>query len=156
MKLPRFIGQHLIATTLGVVVLFGGGGWLVVRSRPAEIKYTTAAVKRGNITAVVQATGTINPLTTVPVGSFISGTVQFVFADFNTRVKAGQVLAQLDPAFYEAAYVTAKGNVDNSVGNEKNVEASVHSAQANIDSAVANVKKLQADADYARANGKRV
>ncbi len=79
-----------------------------MRSRPAEIKYTTANVRKGNITAVVQATGTVNALTTVPVGSFISGTVQFVFADFNTRVHAGQVLAQLDPAFYEAQYVTAK------------------------------------------------
>jgi HlyD family secretion protein len=156
MKLPRIISQHLVATTLGVIVVVGGGGWLVARNRTPEIKYTMASVRKGNITAVVQATGTINPLTTVPVGSFISGTVQFVFADFNTRVHAGQVLAQLDPAFYEAAYVTAKGNVDNAVGNEKNVEASLHSAQANIDADLANVKKLQADADYARANGKRV
>ncbi|HEY4839405.1 MAG TPA: hypothetical protein VIH72_12400, partial [Candidatus Acidoferrales bacterium] len=93
MKLPRFISQHLIATTLGVVVVVGGGGWLVARNRTPEVKYTMAPVRRGNITAVVQATGTVNPLTTVPVGSFISGTVLFVFADFNTRVRAGQVLA---------------------------------------------------------------
>jgi hypothetical protein len=46
MKLPRIISQHLLATTLGVVVLVGGGGWLVVRSRPAEIKYTKANVRR--------------------------------------------------------------------------------------------------------------
>jgi HlyD family secretion protein len=156
MKLPRFIGQHLIATTLGVVVLFGGGGWLVVRSRPAAIKYTTANVRRGSITSVVQATGTINALTTVPVGSFISGTVQFVFADFNTRVHAGQVLAQLDPAFYEAQYVTARGNLDNALGNEKNVQASLQSAQATIQVDQANVAKLQADANYTRANGLRV
>ena len=156
MKLPRFIGQHLLATTLGVVVLVGGGGWLVVRSRPAEIKYTTANVRKGNITAVVQATGTVNALTTVPVGSFISGTVQFVFADFNTRVHAGQVLAQLDPAFYEAQYVTARGNLDNSLGNEKNVAASVQSATATIAVNQANVSKLQADANYAKANGQRV
>jgi len=156
MKLPRFIGQHLLATTLGVVVLVGGGGWLVVRSRPAEIKYTTANVRKGNITAVVQATGTVNALTTVPVGSFISGTVQFVFADFNTRVHAGQVLAQLDPAFYEAQYVTARGNLDNALGNEKNIQASVQSAQAVIQVDQANVAKLQADANYAKANGQRV
>src|ERR1700684_3230332 len=150
MKLPRFISQHLLATTLGVVVLVGGGGWLVVRSRPAEIKYTMTNVRRGSITAVVQATGTVNPLTTVPVGSFISGTVLFVFADFNTRVRAGQVLAQLDPVPYEAAYVTAKGNLDNAVGNEKNVAASLVSAQANIDADIATVNKLQADTAYAR------
>jgi HlyD family secretion protein len=156
MKLPRFIGQHLIATTLGVIVVVGGGGWLVVRNRAPEVKYTTAPVRKGNITAVVQATGTVNPLTTVPVGSFISGTVLFVFADFNTRVRAGQVLAQLDPVPYEAAYVTAKGNLDNAIGNEKNVAASLVSAQANIDADVATVKKLEADTAYARANGKRV
>jgi len=156
MKLPRFISQHLLATTLGVVVLVGGGGWLVVRSRPAEIKYTKANVRRGSITSVVQATGTINALTTVPVGSFISGTVQYIFADFNTRVHAGQVLAQLDPAFYEAAYVTAKGNLDNARGNEKNVEANVHSVEATIAVNQANVAKLQADVNYVRANGQRV
>jgi HlyD family secretion protein len=156
MKLPRFISQHLLATTLGVVILVGGGGWLVVRSRPAEVKYTMTNVRRGSITAVVQATGTVNPLTTVPVGSFISGTVLFVFADFNTHVRAGQVLAQLDPVPYEAAYVTAKGNLDNAAGNEKNVEASLHSAQANIDVDVANANKLEADAVYTRLNTKRV
>jgi HlyD family secretion protein len=156
MKLPKFIGQHLIATTLGVVVLAGGGGYLVVRNRPAEVKYTKANVRKGNITAVVQATGTINALTTVPVGSFISGTVQFVFADFNTRVHAGQVLAQLDPAFYEAAYVTAKGNLDNAHGNVKNVEANVHSVEATVAVNQANVAKLQADVNYVRANGLRV
>jgi HlyD family secretion protein len=156
MKLPRFIGQHLIATTLGVVVLVGGGGWLVYRSRPAEIKYTKANVRRGSITSVVQATGTINALTTVPVGSFISGTVQYIFADFNTRVHAGQVLAQLDPAFYEAAYVTAKGNLDNAKGNEKNVEANVHSVEATVAVNQANVAKLQADVNYVRANTQRV
>ena len=78
------------------ITVVGGGSWLVIRSRPAEIKYTMAGVRKGNITAVVQATGTINPLTTVPVGSFISGTVQFVFADFNTRVHAGQVLDRFE------------------------------------------------------------
>src|SRR5580693_3930662 len=156
MKLPKIIGQHLIATTLGVIVVVGGGSWLVVRNRAPEVKYTMAPVRKGNITAVVQATGTVNPLTTVPVGSFISGTVLFVFADFNTRVRAGQVLAQLDPVPYEAAYVTAKGNLDNAIGNEKNVTASLISSQANIDADIATVKKLQADADYARANGKRV
>jgi HlyD family secretion protein len=156
MKLPRFISQHLLATTLGVVVLVGGGGWLVVRSRPAEIKYTKANVRRGSITSVVQATGTINALTTVPVGSFISGTVQYIFADFNTRVHAGQVLAQLDPAFYEAQYVTAKGNLDNARGNEKNVEANIHSVEATIAVNQANVAKLQADVNYVRTNGQRV
>jgi HlyD family secretion protein len=105
---------------------------------------------------VVQATGTINALTPVRVGCWISGTVQYIFADFNTLVHAGQVLAQLDPAFYEAAYVTAKGNLDNARGNEKNVEANIHSVEATIAVNQANVAKLQADVNYVRANGQRV
>jgi len=105
---------------------------------------------------VVQATGTINPLTTTPVGSFVSGTVQYVFADFNTRVHAGQVLAQLDPSPYAAQYVTAKGNYDNTLGNEKNVEANINTVLATIQADEANVAKLQADVKYAESNGKRI
>jgi HlyD family secretion protein len=156
MKLPRIIVNHRLATALCVVLIGGGTAAYVIKSRPAEVKYTIAAVRRGSITAVVQATGTINPLTTVPVGSFISGTVQYVFADYNTRVKANQVLAQLDPSVYVAQYVSAKGNLDSSIANEKNLEANVVSLQANIAVDVANVNKLKAAADYARADGKRV
>lgn len=156
MKLPKFIANHRIAALLVLVVAIGAPGTYMYRNRTPEVKYTTANVRRGSITSVVQATGTINPLTTTPVGSFISGTVQYVFADFNTRVHAGQVLAQLDPSFYEAQYVTAKGNLDNAMGNEKNVEASVHSSEATIQADQANVAKLQADVKYAAANAKRI
>ena len=97
----------LSAIALVAVLTLG----MVMRARSGETKYLTATVKRGDITAVVQATGTINPLTTVPVGSYVSGTVKYVFADFNSRVRAGQVLAQLDPAIYEAQVVQARGNL---------------------------------------------
>jgi len=156
MKLPKVISNHRIAASLALVIIIGGPSYFYYRGRTPEIKYTMANVRRGSITAVVQATGTVNPLTTVPVGSFISGTVLYVFADFNTRVHAGQVLAQLDPAPYEAAYTTAKGNYDNQVANEKNAEANIVSLQANIESDVANVNKLKAAANYSRVDGKRV
>lgn len=156
MKLPKMIRNHRIAASLAVLVIIGGPSYYFYHGRTPEIKYTMGGVRRGNITAVVQATGTINPLTTVPVGSFISGTVLYVFADFNTRVHANQVLAQLDPAPYEASYVTAKGNYDNAVANEVNSEANVTSLMANIASDAANVNKMKAAAAYARADGKRV
>src|SRR5690349_23865146 len=106
-------------------------------------------VRQGNITAIVQSTGTINPLTTVPVGSYVSGTVQFIFADFNTRVHAGDVLAQLDPAVYEAQVTTARGNLANAVANVQNLQANITADQANVD-------KLKADMEYSRVNAKRV
>jgi HlyD family secretion protein len=99
-----------------------------------RVAYMTAPVQRGSITASVEATGTINPLTTVPVGSYVSGTVKYIFADFNTRVRAGQVLAQIDPAVYEAQVATARGN---------------------LLSAQATAAKMEADLAYARASAQR-
>ncbi len=156
MKILSFVGKHRIATALCLVIVVGTPTYFYYKGRGAEVKYTMGNVRRGSITAVVQATGTVNALTTVPVGSFISGTVEYVFADYNTKVHAGQVLAQLDPAYYQAQYATAIGNLDNAKANVQNLEANINSMQAAINSGLANVAKLQADADYARANTKRV
>jgi HlyD family secretion protein len=129
-----------------LVVLLGV--WIYLRERSGAPKYTTAVVKRGNITAAVQATGTINPLTTIPVGSYVSGTVKYIFADFNTRVKNGQVLAQLDPAIYEAQVTESRGNL-------QNAEADLLTLQANVQVAEANLAKSQANAQYEVATAKR-
>jgi multidrug resistance efflux pump len=105
---------------------------------------------------VVQTTGTINPLTTVPVGSYVSGTVQYVFADFNSRVEAGQVLAQLDPEVYQAQVVQARGNLENAIANEKNLEATIDAQEAGIKNNEANLERLKAADVYSRANSRRI
>src|SRR5690348_2276637 len=134
-----------IGTLIVAVLLIGA----VIRGRAKDVRYISMPVRQGNITAMVQSTGTINPLTTVPVGSYVSGTVQFIFADFNTRVHAGDVLAQLDPAVYEAQVTTARGNLANAVANVQNLQANITADQANVD-------KLKADMEYSRVNAKRV
>ncbi len=157
MAIREYYQQHKRFVTLlaiGLVALVTVG--MVMKARSGETKYLTAKVGRGEITAVVQATGTINPLTTVPVGSYVSGTVQYIFADFNSRVHAGQVLAQLDPAIYEAQVIQAHGNLTNAQANVKNLEASVAAQQAVIETNRANRAKLKAAADYARVNARRV
>lgn len=156
MKIPAFIQNHRFATVLGLLLVIVIPTGFAIKGRGTEVKYVTAAVTKGNITSVVQATGIINPLTTVPVGSFVSGTVQYVFADYNTRVKAGQVLALLDPSFYEAQYITAQGNLSNTEANVRNLEANIQSMQATVAADQANVDKLKADAKYAETNGKRI
>ncbi|HUO34340.1 MAG TPA: efflux RND transporter periplasmic adaptor subunit [Candidatus Acidoferrum sp.] len=122
--------------------------FLIHALKPKAVNYTLVTVKRGDIHATVQATGTINPLTTVPVGSYVSGTVQYIFADFNTRVHNGQVLAQLDPAIYEAQVVTARGNLANAKANLATLEANVGVAEANL-------AKSKANVDYQSATAKR-
>ena len=133
-----------LAGALVLVVL--AGGYIYYRSRSNDPKYVTVAVKRGDINASFQATGTINPLTTVPVGSYVSGTVQYIFADFNTRVLNGQVLAQLDPAIYEAQVITGRGNLQNAKANLVTLQANVEVDQANLSKTQANVKYQQATA----------
>ena len=76
---------YLIAAACFVLIV---GYWYYARAKAAAPKYTTTVIRRGDITSAVQATGTINALTTVSVGSYVSGTVQYIFADFNTRVKS--------------------------------------------------------------------
>ena len=133
--------RHKAAYTIGalcLIILLGSGYYY--KSRSADVKYTTAPVRRGDITASVQATGTINPLTTVSVGSYVSGTVKYIFADFNTRVHSGQVLAQIDPAIYEAQVTTAQGNLANAKSNLVTLAANVQVDRANLARAQANVQ----------------
>src|SRR5437762_13182287 len=76
--------------------------------------YQTAVVTKGPITQLVTATGTLNPVTNVQVGSQVSGNIQKLFADFNSEVKAGQTVAQIDPMLFQAAVTQAEGDLASS------------------------------------------
>lgn len=149
MSLKESYQEHKKAYVIGLAcVILILVLWYVFKGGSSQPKYTTVTVRRGDITSVVQATGTINPLTTVPVGSYVSGTVQYIFADFNTRVKSGQVLAQLDPAIYEAQVTQARGSLENAQANLVTLAASVRVDEANL-------AKDQATLRYQQATAKR-
>src|SRR6478609_10925752 len=73
--------------------------------------YQTANVTRGQITQAVTATGTLNPVLNVQVGSQVSGNISKLFVDYNSEVKAGQVVAQIDPALFQATVTQAEGDL---------------------------------------------
>src|ERR1700730_14865417 len=75
--------------------------------------YQTATVTKGPITQLVTATGTLNPVVNVQVGSQVSGNIQKLFADFNSQVKAGDVVAQIDPVLFQATVTQAEGDLAN-------------------------------------------
>jgi HlyD family secretion protein len=112
--------------------------------RQDKPQYFTTKADRGDIREVVEATGTINAVITVQVGSQDSGTISHLFVDFNSRVKKGQVVAQIDPALFEGAVLQAKGDL-------ANANANVASARANLERARAT--EIQTKADYERAVG---
>lgn len=99
-----------------------------------QVRYETKNIERCTITQFVEASGTINPVNTVSVGSTVSGLIKAIYVDFNSEVKKGQLLAQIDPA---------------------NFEATVQQNQAQINNAQANLAKLQAITAYDEQQYKR-
>ncbi|HZD93042.1 MAG TPA: efflux RND transporter periplasmic adaptor subunit, partial [Candidatus Sulfotelmatobacter sp.] len=93
-------------------------------------QYYTEKVQRGDIQNVVQATGTINAVTTVQVGSQVSGTIQTLFADFNSHVKKNQVIAQIDPSLFQGALLQAKADLADAQANRVAAKANLEKAQA--------------------------
>src|ERR1700687_1157332 len=128
---------------VGVVVLAGLFVGLGL-NRGTQAQHFTAKVERGAIDDVVEATGTINSVITVRVGSHVSGTIASLNADFNSRVHKGDVVALFDPALFMGALLQAAADL-------KNAEANLQAAKANLEKAKAAL--VQTKADYDRAVG---
>jgi HlyD family secretion protein len=107
-------------------------------------QHFTAKVERGEIRDVVEATGTINSVVTVQVGSQVSGTIAKLNADFNSRVHKGDVVALIDPALFQGALLQATADLENA-------QANLEAARANFEKAKATL--VQTKADYDRAVG---
>src|SRR3989454_120683 len=101
------------------VVVAAGAALLAFRGRDKEVQYQTTTVDRGDIVDVVGATGTLQAVTTVQVGSQVSGTVDSLGADFNSRVKKDQVVARLETSTFDARLSQARANL---VAARANVE----------------------------------
>src|SRR5438094_1712716 len=117
--------------------------------------YQGSNVTRGQITQAVTATGTLNPVVNVQVGSQVSGNISKLFADFNSQVKAGQVVAQIDPALFQATVTQAEGDLASAQAglelarlNAKRTQdlfTRKTSSQADLDQAIANLHQGEAN-----------
>jgi len=103
--------KKIIIIGLIVVIALGVVLFLVFKNKDGKQKYVTEIITRGDIKSTVSATGTVNAVTTVQVGTQVSGTIQKLFVDFNSPVKKGQLLAQIDPAMFEAQAGQARANL---------------------------------------------
>jgi HlyD family secretion protein len=126
-----------IVSLVAVAVIVGAGVWgyLYTQSRGNAPKYRTARVEQGPLTSAVSATGNLNAVTTVQVGSQVSGQIKELSADFNTVVKKDQVIAQLDPEIFRAKVNQAKADVDSAQAAVINQDAQVQKARADVENA---------------------
>jgi len=147
---------------VAVAVVLAGGVWLArSRARADATQYRTAALEQGDLTATVSATGSVRPVVQVQVGSQVSGTLSSLNADYNSRVRAGQVLAQIEPSSFRTRVVQAEAAV-------AKAEAALHEgqrqlartqellkgnyvSQADVDAAVSVVDQADADRKQAEA-----
>jgi HlyD family secretion protein len=123
-----------------VVVLSAGivtGGYLYSQSLGSRSSFRTAPVTRGTITAAISATGALNAVITVLVGSQVSGNVKELYADFNSVVKKGQVIARIDPELFQAQVNQAKAQLDAARAALANQEAAVEKTRADVANAKA-------------------
>jgi len=126
-----------VVAAAGILAAFG-------LNRSVPVQHFTVKVERGDIHDVVDATGTINAVITVQVGSQVSGSIAKLYADFNSRVHKGEVIAEIDPALFQGALLQAKADLDNA-------RANLVAARANVEKAKA--AEVQTKADYNRAVG---
>ncbi len=103
--------KSIVILVLVLVVGAAGYFWFAGR-KSGEVTYRKDVITRGDLVVAISATGTLNAVTTVTVGSQVSGTIAKLYADYNSQVKEGQLLAQLDPTFLQASVNEQKANVD--------------------------------------------
>jgi len=168
----KLLTKKRVAIAAGVIVIGGAAAaWWMPKGEPKvpPSKYRTSAVDIGAINQTVTATGTINPVALVNVGSQVSGTVVELNADFNDRVTKGQVLLKLDPTIFNAQIRQFEASRASSMANLKLAEANyernqqlmaqnfvsgtvVDQSLREMDVARANVQLAQAQLDRARAD----
>ncbi len=157
-----------ILAGVALLAAIAGGAWFCFRKGSEAAQYRFAAVEKGDLVVTVTATGTVQPVNTVQVGTQVSGTIKELFADFNSKVEKNKVIAQIDPAPFEARVAQDRASVAKSVADVERVKASLEQAekelarsqellaknllsQSDLDTAIANKKSLDAQLAVTKA-----
>ena len=134
----------ILAVILAIAGIAGYGFY----KRTPEVSYKTAKIERGMVVSTVAATGNLSAVTTVQVGTQVSGTIQKLYVDFNSKVKKGQAIAEIDPSLFNASVEQAQGNVLNSEANLQKSRVTLADAERTL----ARNKKLLADGIISQAD----
>lgn len=174
MSSKNYSSGFSVVKLLIVLAVLGGAGWgaytyFLKRPASAPVEYRTAAVSKGDIVQTVTANGSLNPVRLVEIGSQISGVITAIKVDFNSKVKEGDVVAQIDPATYERALGQSEAELANSVAarelaklnydrakelfdNSLISKSEYDQARVNLLQAEASVKTREANVDRAKVD----
>lgn len=164
-----WIWRHKWWSLLVLCVFVGTGLWWLLTLKSNRVEYVTVNIIRGDIRQVVTATGEINPVNTVSVGSQVSGTIEDIFVDYNSHVTKGQLLLKIEPSVLEAAVAEAEAALNSAKSQltlakndyERNktlydsgyiARAEMEQSQTNYEQAVQSVKRSQSQYDRAVTN----
>ena len=156
----RAMGRRgaLLLVVVGVLAALATAGYVFSTNRTPATRFRTATLDRGTIVATVSATGALAAVTTVQVGSQVSGQVREVFVDFNTPVRRGQLIARIETDVFQAKVNAATADLEsaqaqvlNQRANVEKVRADIENARAAAVTAEANVERMRADVENARA-----
>ena len=153
MKLPNIEKKYLIIGISLIIILIV----VIANITKNRVVYETAKIKRRTIIQVVEASGTINPVNTVSVGSTVSGLISAIYVDFNSKVTKGQLLAEIDPRTFQAT-------VDQNLASMNSAQADLANRQAAFEMSAKTLRRYQnlyarnfipkADLDQAEADYK--
>jgi HlyD family secretion protein len=127
---------------LALLVVVGGTAWFYIRDKSDKTEYEAQPATRGDVTNVVTATGSLNPVVDVTVGSQVSGIIDKLYVDFNSTVKSNEVIAEIDPSTYQASVEQAQADLANAKANLE-----LQQAEARRDAELF-TNKLISDSDY--------
>ncbi|MBI4736866.1 MAG: HlyD family secretion protein, partial [candidate division NC10 bacterium] len=133
----------VLVLILAVLVLGGVAGFFWFGNGNRKAAFRTAPVERGDILSTISATGTLNAVITVQVGTQVSGTIKQLLVDFNSPVKKGMLIARIDPDIFEAKVNQAKADLESFRAAVLNQRAAVARAQADVANARANVVRQE-------------
>src|SRR3990167_5516783 len=129
----------VLVLILAVLVLGGAAGFFWFGNVNRKAAFRTAPVERGDILSTISATGTLNAVITVQVGTQVSGTIRQLLVDFNSPVKKGMLIARIDADIFEAKVNQARADLESPRAAVLNQRAAVAKAEADVATAKANV-----------------
>jgi HlyD family secretion protein len=122
-----------IIIAIVIVIIIAIAAFILFSGRGNEPRFRTEKIIKGDIEMAVTATGTVNPVTTVLVGTQVSGTIKEIYVDFNSPVKKGQLIARIDPALFEAQVNQARANLLSAKANQEKNEATLVDAKRTME-----------------------